>query len=208
MTALELEIVRLQVQVRPLKPGRAPWRVYEPAALQRVWMLAVSADGSVGVDVDGTEYLDVHNRTHPQTRDRKGRAGISVMATGDYLALRERYGPHVLDGIAGESVLVDYAPGLAGRPMPESVSVRGPDGDPLTLAGVHIAEPCVEFSRFCLRLPPSDRVGDDVTTALADLGGGARGYKMAAVGTGRIRVGDVLLIGPLIDTAGSGSTCC
>ena len=35
------------------------------------------------------------------------------MGTGDYVALRERYGDHVVDGIAGETMLLD-APGRAG----------------------------------------------------------------------------------------------
>lgn len=192
---LELPVVRLQVQLRPLKPGTAPWRVYEPAALHRVSLLRVTPDGVRGLDEGGTEHIDVHHTGHPLSRDRKGRAGISIMASGDYAALRRRYGGHLVDGIAGESVLVDYAPGLARRAMPDTMAIRRADGTVLPLTGVHIAEPCVEFTRFCLRLPASDRVGDDVRAGLDDLGGGARGYKMVAAGDGVIEPGDVLVIG-------------
>lgn len=207
MTPLALPVIRLQVQLNPIKPGRAPWRVYHPEVLRRVPELAVTGDGAVGVDADGAEHVDVHNRTHPASRDRKGRAGISIMTTGDYLALRQRYGDHLVDGIAGESILLDYRPGLARRAMPATMTLLAGgawDGsdpkDPraqdagLLLTGVHIAEPCVEFTRFCLRLPASDRVGDDVRAGLDELSGGARGYKMVAAAPARIRVGDVLLI--------------
>jgi hypothetical protein len=193
-TVLELPVVRVQVQLRPLKPGRAPWRVYEPAALQQVSMLRVNRRGVLGVAADGTEHVDVHNAAHPQCRDRRGLAGISIMTTGDYAALRARYGPHLVDGIAGESMLLDHPAGLAGRSMPASLTIRTGDGTVLPLSGVHVAEPCVEFTRYCLRLPASDTVGPDVTAGLRDLDGGARGYKMVAGGDGRIRPGDVLLI--------------
>ncbi len=56
--------------------------------------------------------------TIPQSRDRKGKAGILFMGTGDYVALRERYGDHVVDGIAGETVLLDAPDGLAGGGLP------------------------------------------------------------------------------------------
>lgn len=206
-TRLELPVIRLQVQLGPIKPGRAPWREYNPVVLHRVSELAVTVEGAVGIDEDGTEHLDVHHRTHPASRDRKGLAGVSIMATGDYAALRARYGEHLIDGIAGESVLVEHEAGLAGRAMPPSMTLRRGAGDPavraaeqgrtddaLLLTGVHIAEPCVEFTRFCLRLPASDRVGDDVRDGLVDLSGGARGYKMVASRPWRIRIGDVLVI--------------
>lgn len=204
---LELPIVRLQVQTDRIKPGRAPWRTYRPEVLREVDALIATADGVIGVDGDGTEHIDVHHRAHPHTRDRKGLAGISIMTTGDYAALRQRYGAHLTDGIAGESVLLDYAPGLAGRPVPPALSLVGatPTGgaaeggviDPapgrLALTDVHIAKPCIPFAQFCLRREDFD-VDDEITATLADLDGGARGYKMVASGAAVIRPGDALIV--------------
>lgn len=195
-TSLALPVVRLQVQIAPMKPGRAPWRVYDPSCLREVEQLRLTTKGVVGLLADGTELLDVHHADHPLSRDRRGLAGVSVMSTGDYAALRERYGPHLVNGIAGEGVLVDHSPGLAHRAMPTEVGLRRPpaSGSELRLHSVQIADPCVEFTRFCLRLPASDVVGSDVTAGLADLGGGARGYKMVAGGEWVLRRGDLLLI--------------
>jgi hypothetical protein len=190
---LELPIVRLQVQTDRIKPGRAPWRTYRPEVLREVDALIATADGVIGVDGDGTEHIDVHHRAHPHTRDRKGLAGISIMTTGDYAALRARYGLHLADGMAGESILLDHPAGLAGRDLPATMTLRRADGEELALTGVHVAEPCVEFTRFCLQLPASDRVGDDVRQGLLDLGRGARGYKMVAARSGvAVRRGDTL----------------
>lgn len=214
---LELPVIRVQVQLDHMKPGLPPRRRYEPGILREVAELRVGSDGAVGADEDGTEYLDVHNVRHPHTRDAKGRSGISIMTTGDYAALRGRYGPHLTDGIAGESVLLDFAAGLAGRAMPTELAiVTGalaqraggtatggvmPAVTPvavdaparLALTGVHIAKPCVEFTRFCLRRDDFD-VDDEITKTLKDLDGGARGYKMTAVAPAVIRPGDVLTV--------------
>ncbi len=241
---LELPVIRVQVQCDRIKPGVAPHREYRPGVLLEVAELCVTPDGAVGVAADGTRHIDVHHRQHPNTRDARGRSGLSIMTTGDYLALRARYGSHLVDGIAGESILLDYTPGLARRAMPaelwiarggtagsavvtvdtaasmtangavahrpdgpgrsergaaenivilEKHSAAGEVGASLHLMGVHVAKPCVEFTRFCLGQEPSPTADDAVRRGLIDLDEGARGYKMVAAGDGVIRRGDVLI---------------
>lgn len=188
----EFRIVGLQIQTRPLKPDRE----YHPEGLQPVDRLLVSPRGNHGewTDADGDHsVIDVHHQDHPQSRDRKGKGGISVMGTGDYVRLRERYGPHLVDGIAGESVLVDAPDGLAGRAFPERFSVRTRSGLINFRIG-RVAGPCVEFSRFCLGEPPSAEVSDAVRKALIDLDDGHRGYRAAAIDSGVINVGDTLVL--------------
>lgn len=186
-------IVRLQVQRYPMKAGRAPLRYYEPAALVSVERLLAGPSGVRGITADGEKVLDVHHQNHPQCRDRRGNAGILFMGTGDYVALRERYGDHLVDGIAAETVLLDAPEGFAGRDLPGVVTVNT-DSGPLTLHGVQVADPCVEFSRFCLRQEPSPVVGDDVRDAMVLLDGGARGYRSAADGEATISLGDTVTI--------------
>ncbi len=190
----DYRIVRLQVQRGPVKVGRAPLRSYQPAAIVSVERILAEPRGVRGVTPDGEEILDVHHRDHPQSRDPKGRAGFLVMGTGDYVALRQRYGEHVVDGIAGETVLVDAPDGLAPLTPPPVVTVSTADG-PLELHDVREADPCVEFSRFCLRQGPSPVVDAAVRRALIDLDHGARGYRSIASGVATIRVGDLVTIG-------------
>jgi hypothetical protein len=184
-------IVRLQVQRRPMKTGRAPLRRFDPAALVPVTSLRVGPRGVRGVTGDRQDVLDVHHQDHPESRDRKGRAGILFLGTGDYLALRARYGEHVVDGIAGETVLLDAPEGFAGRDVPAVVTVSTALGA-LELHDVRAADPCVEFSRFCLRQEPSAVVDDAVRQALIDLDGGSRGYRSVAASSGTIALGDVI----------------
>jgi len=190
---MDYAVIRLQVQRSPLKPGKAPRRWYDPSPLAEVVILDLDADGGIGVTGGGERVIDVHNRRHPQTRDAKGRGGISVMGTGDYLALRERYGPHLVDGIAGESVLVDAPDGLGGREMPETIVIRTAAGT-VELQGFGVAEPCVEFTRFCLRRQSDEPVDQQIKDHMLLLDGGARGYRGRVSIPGAIRIGDLVCI--------------
>jgi hypothetical protein len=184
-------VVRLQVQRSRLKPGPAPVRVYDPGPLLEVEALEVGPRGVVGQTTDGP-VLDVHHADHPDTRNRRLANGLSLLPRASYAALRARYGPHLVDGVAGESLLLDTdgpwdEADLAGRLLLETA-----DGDRLELEEVTAAPPCVEFSRFCLGLDPGP-VGPDVRQALVDLDGGARGFTAQVRGTGRVERGARLL---------------
>lgn len=191
---MDFSIVRLQVQDGPVKIGKAPLRRYEPAAIVPVVRLTAGPRGVQGVTDSGALVLDVHHQDHPQTRDRKGRAGILLMGTGDYAALRAKYGNHVVDGIAGETILLDDPEGLAVRDLPRTATVTTASG-PLGLKAVRTADPCVEFSRFCLRQAVSPVVDDSVKRTLIELDGGARGYRSIAEAMGTISIGDSVTFG-------------
>jgi hypothetical protein len=152
----------------------------------------VSERGCVGLKINPAErILDVHNQDHPQTRDPRGQGGVTVMGTGDYVRLRAVYGPHLPDGVAGETMLVDAPDGLAGVLESDSFLVHTAAG-PVRFTGAEVADPCVEFTRFCLGEEPSMTVSGAVRQALVDLDGGARGYRAVALDSGVLRVGDHL----------------
>src|SRR4051812_414160 len=100
------EIVKLQTQVESLKVGGAPLRRYDPSALRQVAALSLSQDGVQGWTEDGQPVSDVHNLTHPVSKNRGGSNGISICFSSHYAAMRTRFGEHVVDGIAGENILV------------------------------------------------------------------------------------------------------
>ena len=82
-TGVMLPVVRLQVQTDRIKVGAAPLRRYEPAVLESVPQVEISPSGVVGLGRHGERLLDVHHRDHPRTRDPRGRAGLSVLGTGE-----------------------------------------------------------------------------------------------------------------------------
>lgn len=174
-------VVRLQVQRSRLKPGVGSERVYDPAPLLEVDALDVTPRGVVGPG----GVLDVHHADHPDTRNVKLRNGLSVMTRGRYDALRARYGDRLVDGIAGESLLLDAGDDLAGDLLLETETGL------LPLVG-EVAAPCVEFSRFVLGRGLGD-TGPEVLAAMKDLDGGARGFYLRTEGSGRVRAGHRLL---------------
>lgn len=186
---MRFTVVGLQVQREPLKAGRAPHREYRPEPITGVTELRVEPKGAHGVRADGEVIVDVHHQDHPRTRNPKGRGGLTFLGTEDYAALRRRYGPHLVDGIAGESILVQGK--IFGQQVPETVLIRTEAGE-LTLEQVRVADPCVEFTRFCLGRAPDTPVDDAVRQGLVDLDNGARGYRCVPAGPGTIRLGDEL----------------
>ncbi len=170
------QIVRLQVQESSLKVGGSPRRWYDPAPIRVVPMLTLTENGVMGRATTGDTMLDVHNTTHPASRNRADNNGISVGFTSHYDVMRARFGDHLLDGIAGENILVATERVFTKADFAAGIRIETGDGAMVALEQIIIAEPCVEFSRYALRYPrdaPSDRA---VTDALNFLREGTRGF--------------------------------
>lgn len=175
-------VVRLQVQRSRLKPSGA----YDPSPLLEVDALEVSPAGVVGVTPDGP-VLDVHHAAHPDTRHRGGN-GLSLLPRAHYEDLRSRYGDHLVDGAAGESVLLDTDGPW--RDLTGRLVLATAGGGSLELTDPVAAAPCVEFSRFCLGRSATQ---EQLRATLDHLDGGTRGFYVTAAGTGRIQRGARLL---------------
>ena len=180
-------VVRLQVQRSRLKPGPRGGRVYDPAPLLEVAALDVGPRGVVGVTTAGP-VLDVHHADHRDSRNVRLVNGLSLLTRGHYDRLRQAYGPHLVDGVAGESLLLDPVRPWSARDLQGALELETEDGW-LLLSEVVPAAPCVEFSRFCLDDLSADAGGEPVQTALEQLDHGARGFYASTAGTGRVRPG-------------------
>lgn len=180
-------VIRLQVQRSRLKPGPRGARVYDPAPLLEVTALDVGPRGVVGVTTTGP-VLDVHHADHPDSRNVRLVNGLSLLTRGHYDRLRQAYGPHLVDGVAGESLLLDAVRPWSARDLQGALELETEDGW-LLLSEVVPAPPCVEFSRFCLGDLSADAGGEPVQTALEQLDHGARGFYASTAGTGRVRPG-------------------
>ena len=168
-------IVRLQIQESSLKVGSKPRR-YDPAPIRSVPALSVSAAGVLGLAENGETIVDVHHHDHPASKNRGGENGISLGFTGHYLAMRQRFGQHLADGIAGENILIEADRQFVVDELAAGVVVEGNGGRRLELRPVIVAAPCVEFSRYALRFPDDARPDATVTEALRFLDAGTRGF--------------------------------
>jgi hypothetical protein len=168
-------IVRLQVQESSLKVGDKPRR-YDPAPLRSVPAISLSPAGVVGLVEDGETIVDVHHHDHPASKNRGGENGISLGFTPHYLAMRQRFGQHLADGIAGENILIAVDQRFQEEDLASGVVIEGADGRRLELRQVIVAAPCVEFSRYALKFPDGARPDATVTEALRFLDAGMRGF--------------------------------
>jgi hypothetical protein len=175
-------VIRLQVQRSRLKLGVGSMRVYNPEPLLQVAELTIGPRGVIG---DG--ILDVHHADHPETRNRQLTNGVSVMTVSRYRALRASYGDHLVDGVAGESLLLDteHLEDLSGRLVLEAAE------GPIAMTS-EPTSPCVEFTRFVLGRGRGD-LGPEVRAALAALDDGARGYCLQTNDSVRVHAGARLL---------------
>ena len=90
--------------------------------------------------------------------------------------MRQRFGQHLTDGIAGENILIEADRQFQEDELAAGVVVEGTNGRRLALRPVIVASPCVEFSRYALKFPEGARPDATVTEALRFLDAGMRGF--------------------------------
>ncbi len=183
-------LVRLQVQRTTLKTGVKPERRYDPAPILAVERLALSPDGVMGA-ADGGWVVDVHHRAHPATKNEDGLHGVSVGFTGHYSAMRERFGPRLVTGCAGENLIAELAERLSFDDVAQGLAVVGPDGqERARLRVLQVAHPCRPFTGWALGGTVESAVLKDHLQFLDD---GMRGFYCTAEGAGVVEIGDLLV---------------
>ncbi len=168
-------IVHLQVQQEKIKTGEGINERYTPDPhLTHVDALRIDPGGVTGLSGTGETVADVHHRDHPRSRFR-GTNGISLLTTAHYAKMRDRFGAHLVDGIAGESVLVESENVLELDDLAHGI-VIGEGDDAISIQQWAVAHPCAPFSRFATRFPDNARPDRRLTEALRFLDNGTRGF--------------------------------
>lgn len=188
-------IQQVQVQTGKLKQGEAPNRYYEPKFIQVMDALLLTPQGAVGLTDDGGRIVDIHNTTHPTTRNN-GDNAISIGFNTHYSRMRERFGAHLTDGVAGENIVITAdeaftAADLAGVVIIESAGQQG------RFSIVKWHAPCNEFSTFCTTQNQRRPEPEVLKAALQFLSNGMRGYSIAPypdVPVFEVRAGDVVYL--------------
>jgi hypothetical protein len=168
-------IKQLQIQRASLKRGQRPLRYYDPAPLLVVERLRLGPGGAIGLSATGEQLIDVHHAGHPESKHRQGINGISIGFTSHYREMRDRFGAHLVDGCAGENILVESGCGWDAEQLGESLVIQCADGREIALDSVIVAAPCVEFSRFA-HLSADPLTSDELRSTLQFLDGGMRGF--------------------------------
>jgi len=189
------QVKQVQIQRGPLKRGNKPHRYYDPSPLLVVEHLQLTTQGVIGVTSEGEALTDVHHSAHPESR-HAGINGISLGFTSHYRAMREKFGAHLADGLAGENILVETTEEFS-RAMPGGrVVIRGREnGGLIYLEQLVVAAPCVEFSHFALNELMSVSAAT-LREALIFLDHGRRGFYASFCGGEPfvVRAGDTFFV--------------
>jgi hypothetical protein len=104
----ELGKVKL-VQVQPsglIIETPSGW-VYDASRRVAVEKLLITSMGVEATTADGEYVLDIHHINHPDKAYDNDDL-ISIGFTSHYAAMRERFGEHMVDGVAGENIMIEY----------------------------------------------------------------------------------------------------
>jgi MOSC domain-containing protein YiiM len=186
-------VKRVQIQRSRLKLGEKPYRVFDPSPLLVVAALLLSSDGVIGVTEDGGKLIDVHNAGHPETRNHDGINGVSVSFTSHYREMRACFGSHLVDGCAGENILIETDRHMSLEDLGKRLAFQNPSGGELVyLDALMVAAPCKEFSHFVnqANLKTAPLSAEQLKSTLQFLDNGQRGFYAASLGSGNIQAGD------------------
>jgi len=176
-TLRELGRVKLtQVQPTGLIIETSSGSTYDPSRRVEVSRLLITPQGIEATTLDGERVLDIHHTAHPQTR-YLGDDDVSIGFTSHYAAMRTRFGEHMLDGIAGENITVEYEDEIWLEDLGQQIAILNPETGRKTLLDVKdYAAPCEEFSHFAARSQHERLPADKLKATLQFLGNGRRGF--------------------------------
>ena len=194
--------VRL-VQLQPsglIVDAREPGSVrsfYDASRRVEVSSLQISPRGIEATLATGERVLDIHHLDHPDKAYDDDDL-VCVGFSAHYDAMRREFGEHMVDGIAGENILIDYPDEVWPADLGHKLVIENQDtGEKALLEMVSFAEPCVEFSRFCARRPYDEMSGRRLGEILRFLGNGRRGFLLVlndALDVVTVRPGDKVFL--------------
>jgi hypothetical protein len=193
MSLIEIgKIIRLQVQRTGLKVGEKPYRTYDPSPILSADRLRVTAKGSIALLGDD-EVIDVHHVDHSDSKNA-GDNSLSIGFTVNYRSMRDRFGDHMVDGCAGENILIETDRSISLDDLSRGIAFQlGSSDNYLWLDQIRVALPCVEFSRYSAKLPHAEKDTALIKETLQFLDNGMRGYYTTPTNSDRaliVSVGD------------------
>jgi len=176
-TLRELGRVKLtQVQPSGLIIYTSSDSTYNPSQRVEVSRLRITPQGIEATTPDGERVLDIHHTAHPETR-YLGDDDVLIGFTSHYVAMRARFGEHMLDGIAGENITIEYEHEVWLEDLGQQIAIVNPEtGRQILLDVKDFAAPCAEFSHFAARSPHERLPADKLKATLQFLGNGRRGF--------------------------------
>lgn len=149
---------------------------YDVSRRVEVDQLLITPRGIEASMPDGEHVLDIHHLDHPDKAYDDDDL-ICIGFTSHYEAMRARFGEHMVDGAAGENIIIEFDNEVWPEDLGEQIAIENAETGKLTVLDmVSFAAPCEEFSHFVAqsqdkRLPP-----EELKEILQFLNNGRRGF--------------------------------
>ena len=173
----ELGKVKLvQIQPSGLIVETEAGEVYDASRRVEVDRLIITPLGVETVTPEGERVLDIHHINHPgKAYDNKDL--VSIGFTSHYAAMRERFGEHMVDGVAGENIIIEYDREVWMEDLGHQIAIESAKtGKRALLDIVRFAAPCDNFSHFVADSQHERLPAAELKSTLQFLNNGRRGF--------------------------------
>ncbi len=168
-------VMLVQIQPSGLIVQTEAGEVYDPSRRVEVDRLLVTSLGIEAV-IDGERVLDIHHIDHPdKAYDNKDL--VSIGFTSHYDAMGKRFGEHMVDGVAGENIIIEYDLEIWMEDLGKQIIIENVKTGKRSLFDVvRFAAPCDEFSHFVANSQHERLPAADLKSTLQFLNDGRRGF--------------------------------
>ena len=149
---------------------------YDASRLVKVDRLYITLLGIEATTPEGEHVLDIHHIDHPNKAYDNDDL-VSIGFTSHYQEMRARFGEHMVDGVAGENIIIEYDQEVWPDNIGQQIAIENADtGRTALLDVVSFAAPCEEFSHFAANSQHERLPAEKLKATLQFLGNGRRGF--------------------------------
>ena len=155
--------------------------------------LLITPLGIETTTVDGVRVLDIHHISHPDKAYDDDDL-VCIGFTSHYEAMRARLGEHMVDGTAGENIIIENDEEVWTADLGRRIAIENQETGHRTLLDfVSHAAPCREFSLFATQSQHTKLPANKLKETLQFLENGRRGFLLVLADgqkTAVVRPGD------------------
>ena len=149
---------------------------YDVTRRVEVEKLIITSLGIEATTADGEHVLDIHHINHPDKKYDDDDL-VSIGFTSHYEAMRERFGAHMVDGAAGENIIIEFGQEVWTDDIGQQIAIENAETGIKTLLDVlSFAAPCEEFSHFAANSQDQKLPAAELKETLQFLHNGRRGF--------------------------------
>jgi hypothetical protein len=138
--------------------------------------LLITSKGIEATSPDGEHVLDIHHLDHPDKAYDDDDL-VCIGFTSHYEAMRSRFGKHMVDGIAGENIIIEFDKDVWVDDIGQQIGIESKETGQMTLLDLLcFAAPCDEFSHFAAQSQDKRLPASELKAILQFLNNGRRGF--------------------------------